>query len=59
MAHDEYSHTYFERFREMNIMQAAVEYARVCVRVFLPCSNLFVTCSLVKCKIFSVQVFLQ
>lgn len=30
MAHEEYCHIFFERFREINIMQAAVEYARVC-----------------------------
>ncbi|KAM7430043.1 hypothetical protein ABFA07_019200 [Porites harrisoni] len=28
MAHEEYCHIFFERFREINIMQAAVEYAR-------------------------------
>ncbi|XP_022807104.1 neuroblastoma-amplified sequence-like isoform X1 [Stylophora pistillata] len=28
MAHEEYCHTFFERFRELNILQAAVEYAR-------------------------------
>ena len=28
-AHEEYSHTFFERFREINIVQAAVNYARV------------------------------
>lgn len=31
IAHEEYSHTFFERFRELNIIQAAVEYARVCL----------------------------
>lgn len=30
IAHEEYCHTFFERFRELNILQAAVEYARVC-----------------------------
>ena len=30
MAHEEYCHIFFERFREISIMQAAVEYARVC-----------------------------
>ena len=30
IAHKEYCHTFFERFRELNILQAAVEYARVC-----------------------------
>ena len=29
MAHEEYCHKFFERFREINITQAAVEYARV------------------------------
>jgi len=31
IAHEEYCHTFFERFRELNIIQAAVEYARVCL----------------------------
>ena len=35
MAHEEYCHMFFERFRELSILQAAVEYARVC----LSCCN--------------------
>lgn len=33
IAHEEYRHTFFERFRELNIIQAAVEYARVCFSI--------------------------
>ena len=29
LAHEEYDSDFFTRFREMNIVQAAVEYARV------------------------------
>ena len=29
VAHEDYSHEFFEKFRETNIVQAAVEYARV------------------------------
>ena len=35
IAHEEYCHTSFERFRELNILQAAVEYARVCFGIAL------------------------
>lgn len=38
MAHEEYCHIFFERFREINIMQAAVEYARVCFSCCVCCS---------------------
>ena len=38
MAHEEYCHIFFERFREINIMQAAVEYARVCFSCCCCCS---------------------
>ena len=38
MAHEEYCYLFFERFREISIMQAAVEYARVCFSCCCCCS---------------------
>ena len=37
VAHEEYRHKFFERFREINITQAAVEYARV--SLLLSCTD--------------------